>query len=117
MSFFWSRARLAEDLKDEDPAEALLVWIRTAVDTFEVDSGGPRNAVEGWRVFASWIAAHRERNAVDLTLPAEQLLQRIADAAAVALARDNCERSVDDLRVVESWIDAHLDGRAIRELS
>lgn len=107
MSGFWSRARLAENLKDADPAEALLVWIRLAVDTFEVDSGGPRNAVEGWDVFAGWIAAHRERHAVDSTHSAEQLLQRIADAAAAALARDNRERPISDLRVVEPWIDAY----------
>lgn len=109
MSGFWSRARLAKDLKDTDPAEALLVWIRSAVDTFEVDSGGPRNAVEGWRVFASWIEAHRERHTVDPTCSAEQLLQRIADAAAAALARDNHERPISDLRVVEPWIDDYRD--------
>jgi hypothetical protein len=109
MSGFWSRASLAEDLKDEDPARALLVWIRTAVDTFEGDSGGPQSAVEGWEVFARWIASHRERNTVDSTHPAEQLLQRIADAAATAITRHNRERPIDDLRVVEPWIDAYLN--------
>jgi hypothetical protein len=109
MSGFWSRAKLAEDLKDEDPARALLVWIRTAVDTFEIDSGGPQNAMEGWEVFARWIAAHRESNTVDSSTPAEQLLQRIADAAATAIARYNRERPIDDLRVVEPWIDDYLN--------
>jgi len=109
MSGFWSRANLAERLKDEDPAKALLVWMYTAVDTFEIDSGGPRNAVEGWEVFASWIVAYRERNTFDPTRPAEQLIQRIEAVAAAALARGNRERPIEDLRVVEPWIDAYLD--------
>ena len=102
---FLARAALAEQLKDEDPAKSLLAWMRTAVDNFLSDSGGPQNAVEGWDVFSGWIEKHCEQHAFDPTRPAEQVLQRIASCAESGLCQNDRSRSVTDLRVVEPWID------------
>ena len=102
---FLARASLAERLKNEDPAKSLLAWMRTAVDNFLSDSGGPQNAVEGWDVFLGWIKKHREQHALDLTRPAEQVLQRIANHAERSLCQNDHSHSVTDLRVVEPWID------------
>jgi hypothetical protein len=104
---FLSRAKLAERLKEEDPAKALLAWIGTAVDTFLADSGGPQNAIEGWDVFSDWIEKHREREQanLDLARPAEQVLQRIADVAEERLRQNDRSQPVTELRLVEPWID------------
>jgi hypothetical protein len=102
---FFNRAKLAEALEGEDPAKALLAYIRTAVDAFLADSGGPQNAVEGWEVFARWIKKHREQPDLDLTRPVEQVLQRIAVVAAENLRQNDRSEPVTELRVVEPWID------------
>ena len=102
---FLAHAALAERLKDEDPAKTLLAWMRTAVDNFLHDSGGPQNAVEGWDVFSGWIEKHREQHAFDPTRPAEQVLQRIASCAERGVCQNDCSRPVTELRVVEPWID------------
>jgi hypothetical protein len=102
---FLSRAKLAERLKEEDSAKALLAWLGTAVDTFLGDSGGPQNAIEGWDVFSSWIKKHREQPDLDLTQPAEQVLQRIAGIAEESLRQNDRTQPVTALRVVEPWID------------
>jgi hypothetical protein len=102
---FFNRAALAEYLEDEDPAKALLAWIRTAVDTFMGDSGGPQNAVEGWDVFSGWIKKHRGQPDLDLTRAAEQVLRRIADLAETRLHQADRSRPVTELRIVEPWID------------
>jgi len=104
-SRLFGRAALAEYLKGEDPAKALLAYMRTAVDAFLVDPGGPRNAVEGWEVFARWIKSHRETHDCDLIQPAELVLLHIAVHAEKCLYQRDLARPVTDLRVVEPWID------------
>ena len=102
---FFSRAALAKYLEETDPAKALLAWIRTAVDTFLGDSGGPKNAIEGCDVFSAWIKKHRELPDLDLTRPAEQVLQRVAILAEENLRQNDRSRPITELRVVEPWID------------
>ena len=108
-SGFSGRGALAEYLADEDPAKALLAYMRTAVDAFLADSGGPQNAFEGWEVFARWIQQHGKRHARDLKQPAEQVLQRVVVHAEQCLSRNDRERPVTDLRVVEPWIDTFFE--------
>jgi hypothetical protein len=102
------RAALAEYLASEDPAMALLAYMRTAVDAFLTDSGGPQNAVEGWEVFARWIKQHDEHHGHDRHAAASLLLRHIAVHAEECLRQDDRSRPVTDLRVVEPWIDEVL---------
>jgi len=99
------RAALVEYLKGVDPAKALLVWIRTAVDTFLRDTGAVQNAVEGWDVFLGWVKGHRGRPDLNLESPAERVLQRITARAEEEIRQAALSRPVADLRVVEPWID------------
>lgn len=109
---FSGRVALAEHLKDEDPATALLAYMRTAVDAFLADSGGPENAIEGWQVFERWVTAHCEKQGreLDPAQPAELVLRRILACSRECLHQDDRSRPVTDLRVVEAWIDEVLAG-------
>lgn len=111
---FFNRATLAERLENEDPARALLAWIRTAVDAFLGDSGGPANAAEGWEVFSCWIKNYSDKHGFDRTRAADQLLQRISTHAEKSRCQCDPALPVTELRIVEPWIEEFFttDGRA-----